>query len=77
MVLPKHGDVANAIGAVVGQVQMQATGTVTSAGAGSFAVHLAAGPQKYTDRDAALALPQGPRRNAGPLRQGPERQGER
>jgi N-methylhydantoinase A/oxoprolinase/acetone carboxylase beta subunit len=54
MVLPKHGDVANAIGAVVGQVQMQVTGTVTSAGAGSFAVHLAGGPQNFKDRDAAL-----------------------
>lgn len=54
MVLPKHADVANAIGAVVGQVQMQATGTVTSSGAGSFAVHLIDGPQTFTDRDAAL-----------------------
>ena len=54
MTVPDHADVANAIGAVVGQVQMQATGTVTSAGAGTFNVHLPSGPQKFTDRDAAL-----------------------
>jgi N-methylhydantoinase A/oxoprolinase/acetone carboxylase beta subunit len=55
MVLPEHGGVANAIGAVVGQVQMQAAGTVTSAGAGVFVVHLIDGPQKYNDKDTALA----------------------
>lgn len=55
MVLPQHGDVANAIGAVVGQVRMHATGTVTSAGEGSFAVHLADGPKIFVDRDTALA----------------------
>jgi hypothetical protein len=54
MVLPDHAGVANAIGAVVGQVQMQATGTVTSAGEGAFAVHLPSGPQTYADRDTAL-----------------------
>lgn len=54
MVLPAHGGVANAIGAVVGQVRMQATGTVTSAGEGSFAVHFVDGPQVFTDRDTAL-----------------------
>lgn len=54
MVLPAHGGVANAIGAVVGQVRMQATGTVTSAGEGSFAVHLPDGPAMFADRDCAL-----------------------
>ena len=54
MVLPEHGGVANAIGAVVGQVRMHATGTVTSAGEGAFAVHLSNGPQMFSDRDAAL-----------------------
>ena len=56
MVLPEHGGVANAIGAVVGQVRMQATGTVTSAGEGSFAVHLADGPKMFADRDEALGV---------------------
>lgn len=54
MVLPEHGGVANAIGAVVGQVRMQATGAVTSAGEGSFAVHLPAGPKIFADRGEAL-----------------------
>jgi hypothetical protein len=55
MILPDHAGVANAIGAVVGQVAMVATGTVTSPGPGSYAVHLPDGPQRFTDRDAALA----------------------
>ncbi|WP_108813981.1 hydantoinase/oxoprolinase N-terminal domain-containing protein [Loktanella sp. Alg231-35] len=55
MVLPVHGGVANAIGAVVGQVQMQAIGTVSSAGEGAFSIHLPEGPQVYADKDAALA----------------------
>lgn len=55
MVLPEHGAVANAIGAVVGQVQMQASGTVTAAQAGAFAVHLPDQVQSYADKDAALA----------------------
>ena len=55
MILPPHGGVANAIGAVVGQVRMQATGTVTSAGEGAYAVHLPEGPKTFADRDQALA----------------------
>ena len=55
MILPAHGGVANAIGAVVGQVRMQATGTVTSAGEGAFAVHLTEGPKVFADRDEALS----------------------
>ncbi len=54
MLLPEHGGVANAIGAVVGQVQMQASGTVTSPGAGAFKVHLQDAVQSYASRDAAL-----------------------
>lgn len=54
MVLPEHAGVANAIGAVVGQVRMHATGTVTSAGEGAFAVHLPEGPRTFADRDTAL-----------------------
>jgi len=56
MVLPEHGGVANAIGAVVGQVRMHATGAVTSAGEGSFAVHLPEGPKTFANRDEALAV---------------------
>ena len=54
MILPEHGGVANAIGAVVGQVAMHATGTVTSPGAGSFAVHLADGVQRFNQSSEAL-----------------------
>jgi N-methylhydantoinase A/oxoprolinase/acetone carboxylase beta subunit len=55
MILPEHADVANAIGAVVGQVAMAVTGTVTSGGPGVFVAHLAGGPQRFAARDAALA----------------------
>ncbi len=55
MVLPDHAGVANAIGAVVGQVSQRATGTVTSPAEGRFVVHLGDGVQSFADRDAALA----------------------
>jgi N-methylhydantoinase A/oxoprolinase/acetone carboxylase beta subunit len=54
MILPAHAGVANAIGAVVGQVAMVATGTVTSPGPGAFVAHLPEGPARFTDKDAAL-----------------------
>lgn len=55
MVLPDHAGVANAIGAVVGQITERASGTVTSQGAGRFTVHLNRGPAHFADRDSALA----------------------
>lgn len=55
MILPAHAGVANAIGAVVGQVAMVAEGSVTSPGAGRFIAHLPAGPAPFGDRDSALA----------------------
>ena len=51
MILPEHAGVANAIGAVVGQVSVQETGTVTSPGAGVFATL----GQTFPDKDDALA----------------------
>lgn len=54
MIVPEHADVANAVGAVVGQVSMQMSGTVTSAGEGSYIVHLSEGPVQFADRDTAL-----------------------
>ncbi|MFN6951700.1 MAG: hydantoinase/oxoprolinase N-terminal domain-containing protein [Albidovulum sp.] len=54
MILPRHAGVANAIGAVVGQVSMPVTGTVTSPAAGMFVAHLPAGPARFADRDQAL-----------------------
>ena len=55
MILPEHAGVANAIGAVVGQVAQRATGLVTSPGEGRFTAHLPDGMTVYADRDAALA----------------------
>jgi N-methylhydantoinase A/oxoprolinase/acetone carboxylase beta subunit len=55
MILPEHAGVANAIGAVVGQVSQRATGLVSSPGEGRFTAHLAHGLQTFSDRDAALA----------------------
>ena len=55
MILPEHADVANAIGAVVGQVSQRASGLVTSPGEGRFTIHLPEGLLTYNDRDEALA----------------------
>ena len=56
MILPEHAGVANAIGAVVGQVTMRQSGTVTSPSEGKFRVHLTDGPKDFGDQDSALAL---------------------
>jgi N-methylhydantoinase A/oxoprolinase/acetone carboxylase beta subunit len=55
MILPDHAGVANAIGAVVGQVAMRASAMVTSPSEGRFTAHLATGPQGFTTREAALS----------------------
>lgn len=55
MILPEHAGVANAIGAVVGQVSQRATGLVTSPGEGRFAAHFPEGIEVFADRDAALS----------------------
>ncbi len=55
VVLPGHAGVANAIGAVVGQVSQRLSGTVTSPGEGRFSVHLADGVQQFTDQETALS----------------------
>ena len=55
MILPEHAGVANAIGAVVGQVAQRAQGLVSSPGEGRFTAHLAAGLQTFNSRDEALA----------------------
>ncbi|WP_420861204.1 hydantoinase/oxoprolinase N-terminal domain-containing protein [Algirhabdus cladophorae] len=54
MILPDHAGVANAIGAVVGQVTMRKSGTVTSPSDGKFRVHLSEGPQDFGSKDPAL-----------------------
>ncbi len=55
MILPDHAGVANAIGAVVGQVAMVAEGSVTAAGPGLFIAHLPGGPARFADSATALA----------------------
>jgi N-methylhydantoinase A/oxoprolinase/acetone carboxylase beta subunit len=54
MVLPEYAGVANAIGAVVGQVAIHIEGTVTSPAAGLFIAHTPDGPARFGDRDQAL-----------------------
>ncbi len=54
MILPEHGGVANAIGAVVGRVTMREAGTVTSPSEGRYRVHLASGPEDFSDAETAL-----------------------
>lgn len=57
MVLPEHAGVANAIGAVVGQVTIRRRGTVTSPAEGKFRVHLDEGPEDFmTPEDAMIRL---------------------
>ncbi|MGJ8625271.1 MAG: hydantoinase/oxoprolinase family protein, partial [Yoonia sp.] len=53
-ILPDDGGVANAIGAVVGQVAIHAEGTVTGGGEGVFRVHLPDGPAQFSDKETAL-----------------------
>ena len=55
VILPDHADVANAIGAVVGQVTMRRQGTVTAPSEGVFRVHLDSGPQDFGASEAAMA----------------------
>jgi N-methylhydantoinase A/oxoprolinase/acetone carboxylase beta subunit len=54
MILPEHAGVANAIGAVVGQVSQRATGLVTSPSEGRYTVHFADGLKIFDSVEAAL-----------------------
>jgi demethoxyubiquinone hydroxylase (CLK1/Coq7/Cat5 family) len=54
MLIPQYGDVANAIGAVVGQITMRASGTVTAPAEGVFRVHSGEGMQDFTQETLAL-----------------------
>ncbi|MDP3261346.1 MAG: hydantoinase/oxoprolinase family protein [Tabrizicola sp.] len=54
MILPEHAGVANAIGAVAGQVSQRVQGIVSSPAEGRFVAHLADGLQVFGTRDAAL-----------------------
>ena len=52
--LPQHGDVANAIGTVVGQITMRASSTVTAPTEGVFCVNSGTGTQDLTQETLAL-----------------------
>ncbi|GAB4260981.1 MAG: hydantoinase/oxoprolinase family protein [Pararhodobacter sp.] len=57
MIVPEHAGVANAIGAVVGQVSQRADGQVTCPAPGEFIAHLSTGPMRCTNlEDATHAL---------------------
>jgi hypothetical protein len=51
MILPEHAGVANAIGAVAGQVSQRRVGLVSSPAEGRFVAHLADGLQAFSDRE--------------------------
>jgi N-methylhydantoinase A/oxoprolinase/acetone carboxylase beta subunit len=55
MLLPEHGDVANAIGAVTGRIRMVREGLVSSPSEGLYRAHLPDAPQDFSDADAAMA----------------------
>ena len=55
MILPAHGGVANAIGAVVGRVVIRRAGTVTAPAEGRYRAHLEAGPEDFGEPEAAMA----------------------
>ena len=55
--LPEHADVANAVGAVVGQIIVRKSGQITAPAEGQYRVHLPQGPAIFTNEgDAIIAL---------------------
>lgn len=53
-VVPKYAGVANAIGAVVGQISMRCAGQITAQGEGCFRVHFETGPKDFSTQDEAM-----------------------
>lgn len=53
--VPEHADVANAVGAVVGGVQITRRGVVSAPDDGRFRAHLPEGPRDFAERAAAEA----------------------
>lgn len=54
MILPEHAGVANAIGAVAGQISQRAQALISSPSEGRFVAHLTAGLQVFSTSEAAL-----------------------
>ncbi|GGH29053.1 hydantoinase [Alsobacter metallidurans] len=55
VVLPPHGDVANAVGAAVGVVKAQAVVDISSSGVGAYRIHAEGEPVAMSDPTEALA----------------------
>lgn len=55
LVVPDHAEVANAVGAVVGQVDLTLDGLVSCPGPGLFVAHLQSGPVPCRDAESAVA----------------------
>jgi N-methylhydantoinase A/oxoprolinase/acetone carboxylase beta subunit len=55
VVVPGDAGVANAIGAVVGRVVIRRAGVVTAPAEGRYRAHLEAGPQDFSEAEAAMA----------------------
>ncbi len=53
-IVPEYAGVANAIGAVVGQISMRCSGQITSPVEGSFRVHFETGPVDYLNQEEAV-----------------------
>ena len=54
-VVPEHAGVANAVGAVVGGIRVQATGTIATPDDGLYRVFAGTGPREFPDLEAATA----------------------
>jgi len=54
MILPEHAGVANALGAVVGQVSIRQSGTITCPATGRYRVHFTDGPQDFASEATAI-----------------------
>jgi len=53
-ILPKYAGVANAIGAVVGQISMRVSGQITAQGEGRYRVHFETGPEDFANQELAV-----------------------
>ena len=54
MILPEHAEIANALGAVVGQISIRETATITSPSQGQFRVHLTDGIKDFPSETEAM-----------------------
>jgi N-methylhydantoinase A/oxoprolinase/acetone carboxylase beta subunit len=58
-IVPDHADVANAVGAVVGHVRVQAGITISRPDEGVYRTHLDSGPRDFAELDDAVAFSEG------------------